>query len=67
MHDFLQDMGRKIVWEASINNPGKRSRLWYHKDVYEVLTKNLVRNYFSFHFCGIKISILSEKKKTIFQ
>ncbi|XP_006478167.2 disease resistance protein RPV1-like isoform X1 [Citrus sinensis] len=41
MHDLLQDMGRKIDREAAINNPGKCRRLWHHKDVNEVLSKNL--------------------------
>ncbi|KAJ4719022.1 TIR-NBS-LRR disease resistance-like protein [Melia azedarach] len=40
MHDLLQEMGREIVRQESIKDPGERSRLWYHKDVYEVLTKN---------------------------
>ncbi|KAH1083944.1 hypothetical protein J1N35_023705 [Gossypium stocksii] len=42
MHDLLQEMGRKIVREKSINEPGNRSRLWAERDVYHVLTKNTV-------------------------
>ncbi|XP_057993762.1 disease resistance protein RPV1 isoform X2 [Hevea brasiliensis] len=38
MHDSLQDMGREIVREQSPRDPGKRSRLWDHEDVVEVLT-----------------------------
>ncbi|XP_039059053.1 disease resistance protein RPV1-like [Hibiscus syriacus] len=40
MHNLLQEMGRKIVREKSIEEPGKRCRLWEEKDVYHVLTKN---------------------------
>ncbi|KAK8272454.1 hypothetical protein V6Z12_D11G333600 [Gossypium hirsutum] len=38
MHDLLQEMGRKIVREKSIDEPGKRCRLWMERDVYHVLT-----------------------------
>ncbi|XP_031280366.1 disease resistance-like protein DSC1 [Pistacia vera] len=40
MHDLLQEMGREIVRQESVNDPGKCSRLWNHKDIYHVLTKN---------------------------
>ncbi|XP_073225148.1 TMV resistance protein N isoform X2 [Cicer arietinum] len=40
MHDLIQDMGREVVREVSPLEPGKRSRLWYHEDVIEVLTEN---------------------------
>ncbi|KAJ4723792.1 putative disease resistance protein (TIR-NBS-LRR class) [Melia azedarach] len=40
MHDLLQEMGREIVRQESIKDPGKRSRLWQYKDVYDVLKKN---------------------------
>ncbi|KAG4177076.1 hypothetical protein ERO13_A11G283600v2 [Gossypium hirsutum] len=39
MHDLLQEMGRKIVREKSIDEPGKRCRLWEERDVYHLLTK----------------------------
>ncbi|PPR91336.1 hypothetical protein GOBAR_AA29350 [Gossypium barbadense] len=39
MHDLLQEMGRKIVREKFIDEPGKRCRLWEERDVYHVLTK----------------------------
>ncbi|KAL5778565.1 hypothetical protein ACOSQ2_009302 [Xanthoceras sorbifolium] len=42
MHDLLQAIGRKIVHQESIDNPGKRSRLWYHEDIYRVLKRNTV-------------------------
>ncbi|XP_010263318.1 PREDICTED: TMV resistance protein N-like isoform X2 [Nelumbo nucifera] len=41
MHDMLRDMGRQVVYEESPEEPGKRSRLWFYKDAYDVLTKNL--------------------------
>ncbi|KAK8712378.1 hypothetical protein V6N13_147618 [Hibiscus sabdariffa] len=40
MHDLLREMGRKIVREKSIDEPGKRCRLWDQWDVYHVLMKN---------------------------
>ncbi|XVF65342.1 hypothetical protein PTKIN_Ptkin09bG0240300 [Pterospermum kingtungense] len=39
MHDLLRDMGREIVREMSPNHAGKRSRLWFHEDVVQVLQK----------------------------
>ena len=39
MHDLLQEMGREIVRQTSLKEPGKHSRLWFHEDVYHVLTK----------------------------
>ncbi|KAL6271587.1 hypothetical protein ACE6H2_028498 [Prunus campanulata] len=40
MHDLLQEMGRAIVREQCIEEPGKRSRLFIAEDVYQVLTNN---------------------------
>ncbi|MED6124980.1 hypothetical protein PIB30_064060 [Stylosanthes scabra] len=40
MHDLIQDMGREIVREDSPLEPGRRSRIWYHEDVIEVLTES---------------------------
>ncbi|TQD93690.1 hypothetical protein C1H46_020694 [Malus baccata] len=40
MHDLLQKMGKQIVYEESPIEPGKRSRLWFYEDVYDVLTQN---------------------------
>ncbi|CAJ2635007.1 unnamed protein product [Trifolium pratense] len=39
MHDLIRDMGREIVRKSSTEEPGKRSRLWIHDDVDDVLTK----------------------------
>nr|DAD46088.1 TPA_asm: hypothetical protein HUJ06_004318 [Nelumbo nucifera] len=41
MHDLLRDMAKEIVCEESFKDSGKRSRLWFHKDVYDVLTGNM--------------------------
>ena len=43
MHDLIQEMGRTIVQEQSIEEPGKRTRLWIPDDVYHVLKNKTVR------------------------
>ncbi|XP_059429066.1 TMV resistance protein N-like [Corylus avellana] len=40
MHDLLQEMGKEIVRQESPEEPGKRSRLWFHEDVRHVLEEN---------------------------
>ncbi|XP_048437600.1 disease resistance protein RPV1 isoform X4 [Pyrus x bretschneideri] len=40
MHDSLQEMGREIVRQKSVKEPGRRSRLWSYEDVRHVLTQN---------------------------
>ena len=42
MHDLLEDMGKVKVLQESMEL-GERSRLWYYKDVLEVLAENKVR------------------------
>ncbi|KAF5469442.1 hypothetical protein F2P56_013517 [Juglans regia] len=44
MHDLLQDMGREIVRLESPKEPSKRSRLWFHKDIREVLEESMGPN-----------------------
>ncbi|KAG7945423.1 hypothetical protein I3843_15G150700 [Carya illinoinensis] len=44
MHDLLQDMGREIVRQESPEEPGKRSRLWFHEDVRCVLEEYTATN-----------------------
>ncbi|ESR55116.1 hypothetical protein CICLE_v10023334mg [Citrus x clementina] len=39
MHDLLQELGKEIVRQESIN-PENRSRLWHHEDICEVLMYN---------------------------
>ena len=45
MHGLLRDMGREIVHKRSKKDFGKRSRLWFHEDVCDVLTNNTVRTF----------------------
>ena len=42
MHDMIRDMGREIVRHES-EEPRNRSRLWCHKDSFEVLKEKNVR------------------------
>ncbi|XP_059455260.1 disease resistance protein Roq1-like [Corylus avellana] len=44
MHDLVREMGREIVRQESPKEPGKRSRLWFHEDVRDVLEKNTGTN-----------------------
>ncbi|KAL1339092.1 hypothetical protein AAHE18_U007900 [Arachis hypogaea] len=37
MHDLIQEMGHKIVWEESVENPGGRSRVWNADEVCDKL------------------------------
>ncbi|KAH1192644.1 TMV resistance protein N [Glycine max] len=40
LHDLIEDMGREIVRQESPKDPGKRSRLWFHEDIIQVLEDN---------------------------
>lgn len=42
MHDQLRDLGREIVREENIKEPGKRSRLWLHKAALKILKRRKV-------------------------
>lgn len=42
MHDLVEDMGKEIVRKESPKDPGKRSRLWLHEDIIQVLEDNTV-------------------------
>ncbi|TQD78224.1 hypothetical protein C1H46_036225 [Malus baccata] len=44
MHDLLEEMGKEIIRQESIKEPGRRSRLWSYEDVHHVLTKNTATN-----------------------
>ncbi|XP_035547079.1 disease resistance protein RPV1-like isoform X4 [Juglans regia] len=44
MHDLLQNMGREIVRLESPKEPSKRSRLWFHEDICEVLEESTGTN-----------------------
>ncbi|KAM5569613.1 TMV resistance protein N [Rosa sericea] len=56
MHDLVEEMGRDIVHESSPNDPGNRSRLWFHEDVYRVLTENIGTT----NVRGIKVKLLED-------
>ena len=43
MHDLIQEMGMEIVRQQFVQELGKRSRLWFHEDIIDVLKKNMVR------------------------
>jgi hypothetical protein len=43
LHDLIEDMGKEIVRKESPNHPEKRTRLWFHKDIVEVLEQSKVR------------------------
>ncbi|KAK2973596.1 hypothetical protein RJ640_003118 [Escallonia rubra] len=45
MHQMLRDMGREIIRKESPKDPGRRSRLWHHKDSFSVLKNNSVRKW----------------------
>jgi len=42
MHDLIQEMGWEIVHQECVEDPGRRSRLWKHEEVYEVFKYNKV-------------------------
>ncbi|KAL6316977.1 hypothetical protein AAG906_024516 [Vitis piasezkii] len=48
MHDLLQQMGREIVRQECLKEPGKRSRLWDSNDVDSVLTRNTIPSFYGF-------------------
>ncbi|KAG4177320.1 hypothetical protein ERO13_A11G298300v2, partial [Gossypium hirsutum] len=61
MHNLIQTMGRQIVREKSIDEPGKRCRLWEERDVYHVLTKNTATEVIE----GVIIDIKRESNKML--
>jgi hypothetical protein len=42
LHNLIQEMGREIVRQESLHEPGRRSRLWFCEDIVQVLNKNKV-------------------------
>ncbi|KHN30249.1 TMV resistance protein N [Glycine soja] len=42
LHDLIEDMGKEIVRQESVKEPRKRSRLWFPKDIVQVLEENKV-------------------------
>lgn len=66
MHDLVRDMGREIIRHSSPKDPGKRSRLWFHEDVLDVLTNNTVRTFSTYNFeTLLEITFLSFCKKVL--
>ncbi|CAN6580192.1 unnamed protein product [Malus baccata var. baccata] len=54
MHNLVEEMGKEVVRQQSPNDPGERSRLWFHDDVYRVLTENTGTK----NITGIKVQLL---------
>jgi hypothetical protein len=50
MHDLLRDMGREIIRDKSPKELEKRSRLWFHEDVLDVLSDQTVRTSYTYSF-----------------
>ncbi|XP_050104641.1 probable WRKY transcription factor 19 [Malus sylvestris] len=44
MHDLLEEMGKEIISQELPTELGERSRLWFHEDVYCVLTEKTGTN-----------------------
>jgi hypothetical protein len=42
MDDLIYEMGQGIVRQECVNDPGKRSRLWKHEEIHDILKKNKV-------------------------
>ncbi|XP_044469726.1 disease resistance protein RUN1-like [Mangifera indica] len=54
MHDLLEEMGRAIVQQESIDDPDKRSRLWDYEDIFSVLKYNTLINIYSLDYQGTR-------------
>ncbi|XP_070675951.1 TMV resistance protein N-like [Malus domestica] len=54
MHNLVEEVGKEVVRQQSPNDPGERSRLWFHDDVYRVLTENTGTK----NIIGIKVQLL---------
>jgi len=50
MHNLLRDMGREIICNKPRMEPEERSRLWFLKDVDDVLVGQ-TRTSYTFIFC----------------
>ncbi|XP_054813333.1 disease resistance protein Roq1-like [Prosopis cineraria] len=56
MHDLIQAMGREIVRQKSLKEPGRHTRLWLDQDIVQALEKNILRQTAS------TLSVLNLKK-----
>lgn len=50
MHQLIQDLGREIVRQESVKEPGRRSRLWRHEESLYVLRNKTVSNFITLGF-----------------
>ncbi|XP_050378006.1 disease resistance protein RUN1-like [Argentina anserina] len=44
MHDLIEEMGKDIVYQESLGEPGERSRIWSKDEVNHILTDNTGTN-----------------------
>ncbi|XP_058760027.1 disease resistance protein RUN1-like isoform X2 [Vicia villosa] len=44
MHNLLEELGRKIVQENTSKEPRKWKRLWFDKQLYDVMLENMEKN-----------------------
>ncbi|XP_054795398.1 disease resistance protein RPV1-like [Prosopis cineraria] len=58
MHDLLRDMGREIIRERSPKELGKCSRLWFHEDVVDLLSKHSGTKFVE----GVALNLLQTNK-----
>ncbi|XP_042496515.1 disease resistance protein RUN1-like isoform X2 [Macadamia integrifolia] len=71
MHDLLRDMGREIVCEESPEKPGRRTRLWFHDDVCDVLVNHegtksvegLILNMFNFEDVSFNVKAFTNMER----
>jgi hypothetical protein len=56
-HDMIEDVGKEIVRTESPKDPEKRSRLWFHEDIFQALEKHSVRQYIYFFLFIFKFVI----------
>lgn len=42
MHDLVRDMGREIVRQSCVKQPGRRSRIWFHREALHILANQTV-------------------------
>ncbi|XP_031386816.1 TMV resistance protein N-like [Punica granatum] len=58
MHGMIEDMGKEIVRQEAPQEPGERSRLWFHEDVLHVLTEDTGTNKIE----GIKLDLVAPEE-----
>ncbi|KAL3747238.1 hypothetical protein ACJRO7_016078, partial [Eucalyptus globulus] len=66
MHDMIQEMGREIVRQQSLKEPGERSRLWSYEDALHVPTEGTLspcRTFTPLHLNCLLIYVLPGTNK----